>query len=287
MTLAILAQFLEKLAVRSIVLILMPLALSVASWAQPFCVQFPTAFQAGETLEYRVAYRWGIVRANAGGANFTIDTLSRHGQPLFHFVATVRTHLRYDVVFKVRDRFESLARRQDLRPVQYLRDTHDGGFHAYNNNFFDFDSLECRAFRLNKDGTERLFKTLTIKPCTYDPISMFYSARSAPFETMHAGQRFDLSVYLDEQVYDLTARYEGTEAVRTKLGLFNCHKVVTEVIAGTVFTRDAQMTVWFTADANRLPILIEAPLKVGRMRAEMAKFDGLRNPVNALIKAKI
>lgn len=276
--------FSQPLVLRKILFGSMLLTGPIAGLAQPFCAQFPTAFQAGEMLEYRVAYRWGIIRANAGWVNFTIDSLNRHGQPLYHFVATARTNLRYDLVYKVRDRFESLARRQDLRPVQYLRDTHDGGFHAYNNNFFSFDSLLCHAYRQNKDGSERHYKTLAIQPCTYDAVSMFYNARSAPFEAMNVGQRYDLSVYLDEKVYNLVARFEGTEAVRTKQGIFNCYKVVTEVIAGTVFTRDALMTVWFTADANRMPVLIEAPLKVGRMRAEISKYNGLRNPVDAKLE---
>lgn len=248
--------------------------------AQQVCAQLPSAFGAGEELYYRVSYRWGIIRANAGVVSLTADTLTRNGQPLFHFVATGRTTPRYDIVYKVRDRFESLSRRVDLRPVQYLRDTDDGGFKVYNNNFFDHTALRCVAWR-RRDGVERVKDTIAIHPCTYDAVSMFYNTRSIDMDSLAKGQRLGLSVYLDEKVYDLMVRYIGLEVVKVKGARYRCHRVVTEVITGSVFDKDAEMTVWFTADDNRIPVLIEAPLKVGRVRAELTGAKGLRHGLSS------
>lgn len=253
--------------------------------AQQVCAQLPSAFSAGEELYYRVSYRWGIIRANAGVVSLTVDTLTRNGQPLFHFVATGRTTPRYDIVYKVRDRFESLSRRLDLRPVQYLRDTDDGGFKVYNNNFFDHSLLRVVAWR-KRDGVERVKDTIAIHPCTYDAVSMFYNTRSIDMDALSNGQRLGLSVYLDEKVYDLMVRYVGLEEVKVKGARYRCHRVVTEVIAGSVFDKDAEMTVWFSADDNRIPVLIEAPLKVGRVRAELTGAKGLRHGSGSRIEEK-
>jgi hypothetical protein len=264
-------------------LALLPL-ISVRALGQQVCAQLPAAFSAGEELYYRVSYRWGIVRANAGAVSLTADTLTRNGQPLYHFVAIGRTTTRYDIVYRVRDRFESLARRVDLRPVQYLRDTDDGGFKVYNNNFFDHRALRAVAWR-RRDGVERVKDTIAIHACTYDAVSMFYNARSIDMDSLAKGERLGLSVYLDEKVYDLTVRYVGLEEVKLKRSRYRCHRVVTEVIAGSVFDKDAEMTVWFTADDNRVPVLIEAPLRVGRVRAELTGAKGLRHELSAVPEA--
>ena len=43
------------------------------------------------------------------------------------------------------------------------------------------------------------------------------------------------------------------------------------------------MTVWVTDDDNKIPVLVESPIVVGFIRAELYKADGLRSPMKAKV----
>ena len=50
------------------------------------------------------------------------------------------------------------------------------------------------------------------------------------------------------------------------------------------FEGGEKMTVWVTDDRNRMPVRIESPIIVGKVRIDMTSFQGLKNPMSALIK---
>ena len=41
------------------------------------------------------------------------------------------------------------------------------------------------------------------------------------------------------------------------------------------------MTVWVTDDENKIPVLVESPILIGFIRAELNKYEGLRNPLKS------
>ena len=46
------------------------------------------------------------------------------------------------------------------------------------------------------------------------------------------------------------------------------------------------MTVWVTDDANHIPIRVESPLVVGKVKIDMMSYANLRHPLTSLIKKK-
>ena len=48
--------------------------------------------------------------------------------------------------------------------------------------------------------------------------------------------------------------------------------------SGRVFKAQESVTLWITADANKIPIKIKADLAVGSLRAELESYKGLANP---------
>ena len=49
------------------------------------------------------------------------------------------------------------------------------------------------------------------------------------------------------------------------------------VQAGRIFQADESVTIWITADANKIPIKLKASLAVGSLRAELEAYKGLAN----------
>ena len=48
--------------------------------------------------------------------------------------------------------------------------------------------------------------------------------------------------------------------------------------SGRVFKKDESLTMWITADKNRIPIKIKADIIVGSIRIDLESFSNLNNP---------
>jgi hypothetical protein len=73
-------------------------------------------------------------------------------------------------------------------------------------------------------------------------------------------------MFLDNEVYSMYIRYLGKETVKTKYGKFKAIKFKPLLIKGTIFEGGEKMTVWVSDDANRIPIRIESPIVVGKVK---------------------
>ena len=55
-------------------------------------------------------------------------------------------------------------------------------------------------------------------------------------------------------------------------------KVSPDLIAGNVFKEGSQMMIWVTNDSNRIPVMVETPVKVGSIKAVLKKYENIRTP---------
>jgi hypothetical protein len=84
-------------------------------------------------------------------------------------------------------------------------------------------------------------------------------------------------MFLDSQVYPFKLRFLGTEILKTSFGKIKTLKFRPMVQAGRVFKANESVTIWITADDNKIPIKLKASLSVGSLRAELDAYKGLAN----------
>jgi hypothetical protein len=89
-------------------------------------------------------------------------------------------------------------------------------------------------------------------------------------------------MFFDSETFDFRMRFLGTEVIRTKFGKVKCYKFRPLVQSGRVFKAEESLTVWVTADDNKIPIRIKAELAVGSLKADLDEFKGLANPFNII-----
>ena len=73
-------------------------------------------------------------------------------------------------------------------------------------------------------------------------------------------------------------KYLGHETIKTDFGKIKCIKFRPYVMAGRVFKEEESLTLWVTADGNKVPIKIKADLDVGSLRADLVALKGLKHP---------
>lgn len=239
------------------------------------CLDGDYAFQHGERLTYEVAYNWGMVWVDAGEVMFRVDTLTENGKQMFYFDSHGESYKFYDWIYKVRDRYQSKVEREGFLPVWFKRDTYEGGYVV--NNAFTYDWPSGRVFSARENSGKPLsLDTLKITPCTYDVLSAIYYARNFDFEQYTAGQKIPIRFLIDGEFFDLYLRFLGQENIKNRNGReYLCYKFSALLVEGTIFSGGEDMMVWVTADANRVPVMVEAKILIGSIKAYLTGYDKL------------
>jgi hypothetical protein len=237
------------------------------------CIMRNTAFQAGESITYKVYYKIAGVYVGAGEAVFSSTLDHINGKPVYHVTGDGKTYSFYDNFFKVRDKYESYIDTGSLQPYKFVRNVYEGGHKTYENVTFN----KATNTALTDQG---VFK---VPECVQDVMSSMYYARNVDFTNLKPDDKIPFSMFLDNQVYNLYIRYLGRETIRTKYGKFRTIKFKPLLIKGTIFEGGEKMTVWVSDDANHIPVRVVTPIAVGSIIVDMIDFQNRRHPLSSLI----
>ncbi len=243
--------------------------LMTLAWSQTSaqCSTTNTSFKSGETLKYKVGYKWGAINVTAGYATFNVSKTSYNGNPAYHLVGKGSSTKTFDRYFKVRDRYESFVSTKTLLPYQFIRQVDEGGYKTYNNVKFNRSSNSAKS-------TNGTYKT---KSCVHDVISAIYLARNIDFGKMSVGKKTYIDLFLDDQNYHIYVKYLGKETIKTSLGKIKCRKITPQLIDGTVFDSKSTMYIWVTDDANQVPVRVKSSVSVGAVVVDLTGYSNLRN----------
>lgn len=233
-----------------------------------------TAFKAGERVSFTVYYNVAGIYVNAGIATFTNTLETLNGKPVFHIVGEGKTNDSYDWIFKVRDRYETYIDTMTMQAMKFIRNVNEGGYKKFQTVTFN----KAANTAVTNDG---VFK---VPVCVQDVVSSVFYARNIDFSRLRPNDKIAFSMFLDNEVYNMYIRYLGKETIKTKYGKFRAIKFKPLLIQGTIFEGGEKMTVWVSDDANHVPVRIESPIIVGKVKIDMMSFENLRHPLTSLVK---
>ena len=229
------------------------------------------AYKSGEWLKYRMHY--GLI--NAGYASVNIKSTSDQNQEAYHVVGKGWTTGVAKFFFKVKDNYQTRFYKKNNKPYHFRRRVNEGGHIISRDVYFDQENKTA----LIKDHRKKTEKTVTIDD-VQDMISSFYHLRNQDISSLEIADEVKLNMFFDSDTFDFRMRFLGTEVIRTKFGKVKCYKFRPLVQSGRVFKADESLTVWVTADDNKIPVRIKAELAVGSLKADLYEFKGLANPFN-------
>jgi len=242
------------------------------------------AFQEGERLTIVANYKWGIINTDVGEATMMLTKETFRDTTYFYSRAYAKTYKFYDKFFTVRDVYEGRFLTKNLRPIYFHRDINEGGYLMKNTFVFNQNDYTINASVQRKTNPPK-DTVLQGTACTFDFISLFYNSRNLDFDNFTEGQIIPISFVVDGEIYNISYRYEGIENKKVSgLGTFRCVKIAAKPVAGEVFDGKNELHIWITDDKNRIPVLIETPIVVGRVSARISKYENLKWPLTSKIK---
>ncbi len=225
------------------------------------------AYQNGESLEYTVKY--GFITGGKG--YFTVRDTTINGINTNHVVVRGETTGLADVVYKVRDAYESYIDKDTQLPVLAVRNISEGRYKRYEEVTYDRDAQKVTSSRIG---------TSDVPMNTLDMVSAFYHARNNTFnDNLEIGDTIKYDTFFSGKLYPLVIRYMGKEVISTKLGKILCYKFSPVTEKGRSFKSNDDMHVWISCDDNHVPMRIKFDLAVGSFVCELTSYSGMKYPL--------
>ncbi|MDT7831203.1 DUF3108 domain-containing protein [Flavobacteriaceae bacterium S356] len=233
------------------------------------------AFKSGEWLRYKMSYS-GFLRA--GTAILEVKEEDFEGKKVFHAKGTGWTSGMISWFFKVKDVYESYFDTEKVKPYLFKRDVNEGGYTIKRDTKFDYDTKKAKVVDHKRDTT----KYFTIAD-VQDMISSFYYLRNQKVDTLKTGDSIKIDMFFDGETFPFQLKYLGRKKLRTKFGKIETYVFKPLVQAGRVFKENESVTIWVTADKNKIPIKLKASLAVGSLRADLEGYKGLANSFKIIV----
>ena len=255
------------------------------SFAGAQCFKGNTAVGPGELLTYDVSYQVGPIWTNIALVTFSTVKEVQGGKVVLHMKLNGKTYPTYDHLFKVRDSYESWVVYQTWQPVKFQRyTTHDDNTVLLTQFFYPAQSFLYYNLKTNNDPVTK--GQVSLGKCMNDMVSSLYFPRTLQVENLRPGTVITLSVLYNNEPTTLRLVAQGKGIIEARDGKkYHCSKFVVKMNSTiSLFKENSDLVVWLTADKNKIPVYVEATLKVGTVKIYLKEAKGMLNPMTALLK---
>jgi hypothetical protein len=233
-----------------------------------------SSYQPGERVDYII--RYGLITGGIASLELKKDTFN--GKEVWHSIMSARTTGLADAIFKVRDSYESFINPETELPVKSIRNINENRYHKYNVVLFDHNTRQDSAI-LTSDLTGKHITPSKI----HDILSCFYWFRNhilPDIGNLQKGEMVTIITWFTDELYPIRMRYIGQEEVKTKAGKVKCYKFNPVTETGRLFKTEEDVSFWFSADKNFLPVKIRFDIFVGAFMVDMVNYEGLVYPLD-------
>ncbi len=239
-----------------------------------------SSYVPGEKVNYSVHY--GVVQGGIASLELRSDTF--RGKEIFHSVFIGKTTGMADAIFRVKDIYESFIDPSTELPVYSIRNVQEGRYKKFNTVEFDHHSRVDSAIL-----TSNLTGVHITEQGIHDILSCFYFFRNHHlpyYENLRKGDMITIMTWFTDEYYPIRLRYLGIDEIRTKVGKIRCLKFNPVTEKGRLFKTEDDVSFWFSADKNFLPVKVRFDIFVGSFAAEITDYEGLKYPLEVKRKER-
>lgn len=223
-------------------------------------------FEPGERLTF--VLKWTFIPAGEA----VLEVLPREhmaGRNAYHFSLTARSNAFVDAFYMVRDRIDAWADADLHQSLLYRKKQHEGSTRRDITVSFDWEEMTAQYVNRGK-----VRKPIPITAGTFDPLSIFYWARSIDLAVKRRIQR---PVTDGKKHVVGVANIIRKETVTVPAGTFETFLIQPDLShVGGVFEKspDAKIQLWVSADRRHLPVKLKSKVVVGSFSGELVSMIG-------------
>lgn len=228
-----------------------------------------SAFKPGEKLTYKVHY--GIIDAGEAVLEIKNSPYTFENREAYYAVGTGRSLGAFDIFFKVRDKYETYIDKKGVFPWYFKRRVDEGGYKISQDYTFDQGAGEVFT---QKEETHK------VPMGVQDMISAFYFARTFDFSDIQKGDIFEIPTFVDDELFNLRIKFQGSETIRIRDGKFKAMKFVPLVQEGRIWKDENDLNVWISDDDNKIPLLAQTKILFGSIKMELTEYSELTHEIS-------
>ena len=266
---------------RRLAMIGLVLCLASVCQSQMLCDIDNKPFASGERIHYQLFYNWGLLWIQAGACEFSVSSAIWNNKRVYQLMAQGKTQKSFDSFYRVRDTIVSYVNRDKIVPYKAFKYTHEDNWHGIDD--FSFTPEEngwSVTTRLKRKKQWKEPEESRSVHYGFDIVTSIYRLRCLSDERLYVkGRRLEMPVRLDDDEYNFYLTYLGKE--RIKLyggGYYSAHAFSLTLIEGTIFKRGDVLKMWISDDGNKIPLLVESPIRVGYVKALFRGAEGTMYP---------
>ncbi len=195
--------------------------------------------------------------------------LSNRGNPICQIKAHIDT-VNLGFLFHMNNHFTSVVETDTFTPIRYVKEIDQRGFLRETKNYRQtliFDSKNGKVV-VEQKGEK---KEVSIPAHAYDPLSMF--ARYYLRDELRPGQDMPMSIYDGVKLREILF-HSRKEKVKTDLyGEIEAVCLESTTSFSTFGDKEGQIRIWYTADKEKTPVLIQLDLPVGDVVFDLDRVE--------------
>ncbi len=221
-------------------------------------------FQPGEKLRYIIYFG----PLTGGEVRTALEAVQYSDRLAYHARLVARSTGITDKIYKVKDVYECIFDPDTLLPLKSIRDIREGRYTKFNEVWYDHRNNEVNSFLSGRKD---------VPPGIMDMVTTFFYIRNVRYDTLQEGEIIKINTFFDDELFPFDMKYSGRESIRTRMGTFDCIKLIPLVEPGRIFKSEDDMTIWLSNDRNRVPIRVRFDLIVGSLKCDLIEFSGLKH----------
>ncbi len=245
-------------------------------------------YNNGEKLVYTLSYNSTMwPRTDVGTVVFSVKDSSYEGTPSYVITANAATNNFFSVFFRLKDSFNTHVDKATMRPLAHSCTKEEANYRFGSKISFDWNTRTATSWYKNYRLQKEHHKTMPLTSESMDPIGYFYKIRSEDFSAWLDGEERNIKIVLEDTVQNIkykllkretisTADYKNVPTLK-----FSCQ--LSHSVSEDQKTRDS-FYIWISDDRNKVPVLVETPTKIGKVKARLTGFSGLKYANNSILK---
>lgn len=227
-----------------------------------------TVFKVGEKLGFK-AYYGPITGAKAV---MVLNTAKYGGKELYHAKVTGYTVGLTDKLYKIYEVYQSYFSKESYLPAKASEDVNEG--EKYKRNYVYYFNHRDNSVWSITSGNHKIPNN------TYDVISAFYMLRNMDLSNIKINDVIRIQTFFQDEPWELIIKFKGYDEVDLNLGKIKCMKFIPIVQEKGVFKDEESLSIWISADKNRIPIRAQMDLMVGAFKIDLISHEGLKYNLN-------
>lgn len=222
----------------------------------------------GEKISMEIS--WTLFKAGVAVIE-TIGDLQIGDKDVIGYRATLESADYFENIYKLKDVLDTYISKDEHMPVKYVLKQRESGQSVDDLQLFDREKLKTYFWynRLKKGKTKKREMEAYTPKYFMDSFSAVQFVRGLPLKV---GSVFEFPVITRTKVWLFSAKVDGIEKVDYLGKEVKAFKIKAETKYPGVLKKKGDILLWMTADKNRIPLKLEAKIKIGTVKAKLINY---------------